>query len=240
MAGSGWGEEGSEARRASSRFHRLSFPSPPGRGVRVSAGDSPWRGEGPLRSALLAFAPVHVRMNGVWCVPIESERLAVVATLPAPEHSAGAFLFGWLHCNVRLLPSLASLRRSIGACISLMPVGYSSPVVHYSRSAAWGPRWNRDLRGRPSRWNRDGGRTPLCGLFGRKKPLLDTCSPSHPACDPPWGERPSHLKKNLPSRARFRQNRHIYPWWPRSAGAPGLKCGSGTGIPEHWASTRPV
>ncbi len=63
---------------------------------------------------------------------------SVVATLPAAGHSAGAFLFGWLHCEVRLLPSLASLRRSIEADISAMPLGFSPPVVHCLRSVAWG------------------------------------------------------------------------------------------------------
>ena len=79
---------------------------------------------------------VRYAMNGVWSVPIRSGRLAGVATLPAAERSAGAFLFGWLHCEVRLLPSLASLCRRTDADISQMPVGCSLSVVHCSRPAA--------------------------------------------------------------------------------------------------------
>ena len=79
-------------------------------------------------------------------VPIESGRLAGLATLPAAEHSAGAFLFGWLHREVRLLPCLASLCRSIRACISQMPVGCSPPVVHCSCSVARGHLRTRNCR----------------------------------------------------------------------------------------------
>ncbi len=80
--------------------------------------------------------------DGIWSANanrIDTTRLAGVTTLPAAEHGAGAFLFGRLHREVRRLPSLASLRRSIRADISQIPLGCSPPVVDCPRSAAWGP-----------------------------------------------------------------------------------------------------
>ncbi len=47
-------------------------------------------------------------------------------------------------------------------------------------------------------------------------------------------------KKNFQSRARFGQNRHIYPWRPRSAGCAGPRGCSGTCIAERRAWTRPA
>ncbi len=171
--GPGGGEEGAKARRASSRFRRLLSPSPPGRGV---------RGEGLLCSRV---APVQVRnglaarraADGVWCAcanRVETTRLAGVATLPAPEHSAGAFLLRWLHCEVRLWPSLASLYRSTDADISQMPLGYSPPVVHCCRPTA---------RGRLSPGAaKDGGRAPLCGLSDGRRPGDATSSLAQRSC----------------------------------------------------------
>ena len=88
-------------------------------------------------------ASVHVRnglaarraADGVWCASanrVDTTRLAGVATLPAAEHSAGAFLFGWVHREVRLLPTLASLCSSTDADISQMPLEFRLPVVHCS------------------------------------------------------------------------------------------------------------
>ncbi len=63
---------------------------------------------------------------------------AVVATLPAGEHSAGAFPFGWLHGEVRPLPSLASLCTSIGAYFPRTAIGFILPQVSWLRSVAPG------------------------------------------------------------------------------------------------------
>ena len=63
---------------------------------------------------------------------------AVVATLPAGEHSAGAFPFGWLHGEVSLLPSLASLCTSIGADSPNTVIGFILPQVSWLRSVAPG------------------------------------------------------------------------------------------------------
>ncbi len=75
------------------------------------------------RNVNLAPSPVPWLVSLVECC-CHDQPPSVVATLPAATHSAGAFLFGWLHCEVRLRPSLASLRRSIRVDVSQMPLGY--------------------------------------------------------------------------------------------------------------------
>ncbi len=109
------GEEGpggvKKAQRASSRFHRDVAPVHvrDGLAVRCAADGVSCAGANRVDTTRHGESPVETRLAGV-------------ATLPAPEHSAGAFLFGWLHREVRLLPSLASLCRSTDADISQMPL----------------------------------------------------------------------------------------------------------------------